>query len=152
MVYLKLTQSYLYNRYQRAAVNAVSFDWKETTIGVLLGRYQFVGINLKRPLMFICRQKKNCILHVSLEILQIYCKRVTLGMAGYAHPKQYYKLVENFRVYLQSKNQLHPQRFSEDIAKIYKLLTLGIWACLLRTPKIIVSRCRKLRSLSACQK
>ena len=36
-------------------------------------------------------------------------------------------LVENFRVYLQTKNQLHPPRFSGDIAKICTLIlgTLG---------------------------
>ena len=43
-------------------------------------------------------------------------------MPGYAHLKWYYQLVENFRVYLQAKNQLYPPRFSGDIAKICKLI------------------------------
>ena len=56
--------------------------------------------------------------------MQNYWKLVlgTLGMPGYAHLKWYYQLVENFRVYLQAKNQLYPPRFSGDIAKICKLI------------------------------
>ena len=62
---------------------------------------------------------------------QRYCKPVVLGtldMPSYAHPKRYYHLVENFDVYLQAKNQLHPPCFYGNIAKIYKLIlgTLGI--------------------------
>ena len=41
------------------------------------------------------------------------------------HTQLYYQLVENFCAYLQAKNQHHPQCFSGDIAKIYKLLILG---------------------------
>ena len=78
--------------------------------------------------MFICRQKINFILHDFYEILQRYCKLVvlgTLGMSGYTHPKRYYQFVDNFRVYLQAKNQLHPPCFSGYIAKICKPLILG---------------------------
>ena len=87
--------------------------------------------NLKKPLTFICRQKTNFILHVFLDILQRCYKLVvlgTLGMPGHAHPNWYYQLVENFRVYLQAKNQLHSPHFSGDIAKICKLIfgTLGM--------------------------
>ena len=46
-------------------------------------------------------------------------------MPGYAHPNCYYQLVENFRVYLQAKNQFHPTCLSGDLAKIIKLLILG---------------------------
>ena len=56
----------------------------------------------------------------------------TLGMPGYANPTWYYQLVENFRVYLQAKNQLYSPCFSTDIAKICKLLilcTLGMPGC-----------------------
>ena len=49
----------------------------------------------------------------------------TLDITGYAHTKWYYQLVENFCVYLQAKNQLHPPLFSGDIAKICKLLIFG---------------------------
>ena len=73
--------------------------------------------------------KINSILHVFLKILQKYCKLMilaTLDIPGYTEPKWYYQLVENFCVYLHAKNQLHPPRFSEDIAKICKLLIFGI--------------------------
>ena len=46
-------------------------------------------------------------------------------MPGYAHPKWYYQLVENFPVHLQAKYQLDPPRFTGDIAKICKLFILG---------------------------
>ena len=36
----------------------------------------------------------------------------TLGIPGYAQPKWYYQLVENFHVYLLPENQLHHPRFS----------------------------------------
>ena len=54
--------------------------------------------------MFILRQKINFSRHIFLEILERYCKLAilgTLGMPGFAHPKGYYHLVENFSVYLQ---------------------------------------------------
>ena len=38
----------------------------------------------------------------------------TKDMPSYAHPKWYYQFIENFHVYLQAKNQLHPPCFSED--------------------------------------
>ena len=110
---------------------------------------------MKKPLTFIFRQKINFILHIFFEILQRYCKFVilgTLGMPGYAHPKWYYRLVENFRVYLQTKIQLHPLRFGWDIAKLFQTYYFGyfghVW---LRTPRVILSTCRKLLSLSACK-
>ena len=43
-------------------------------------------------------------LHPSHLFSLRYCKLVilgTLGMPGYAHPKRYYQLLENFYVYLQ---------------------------------------------------
>ena len=42
------------------------------------------GISLKKPLMFICRQKINFILKIFLKIVQKYCKLVILGMPDYA--------------------------------------------------------------------
>ena len=60
--------------------------------------------------MIICGQKINFILHILLEILERYCKFVifvTLGMPGFAHPKQYYQLAENICIYLQAKKQFH---------------------------------------------
>ena len=64
----------------------------------------------------------------SLTILEGYPKLnilVTLCLPGYSHPKWYYQLVENFCVYLQTKNLLHPPCFSGDIGKINKLLISG---------------------------
>ena len=69
--------------------------------------------------MFIRWQKFNFILHIFLEILQRCCKLVVLGTLGV------YQFVENFNVYLQARNQLHPPWFSGYIAKICKPLILG---------------------------
>ena len=97
------------------------------------------SINLKKPLFFICKQKINFILHLSLEILHGYCKLFIFGasgMPGYAHPKWYYQLVESFRIYLLDFSYLfiffylffvfiHSPSFTGDIAKICKILILG---------------------------
>ena len=83
-----------------------------------------------------------------------YCKLVilgTLGKPGYTHPKWYYQLVENFCVYLQKINFI-PQvflKYCKDIQTSYFGYFGDPW---LRTSKMIVSTCRKLRYLSACQK
>ena len=90
-------------------------------------------INLKKPLIFICRQKVNYILHVFLKILQRHCRLVilgTLGMPRYVRLKWYYYFVENVSAYLQSKTQLYFPCFSGDIATINKILLWVIWACL----------------------
>ena len=82
----------------------------------------------KKPSTFISRQKINFILHVFHEILQ----RVifgTLGLSGYAHPKWYYHLVENFCVYLQAKINFIPHAFME-ILHSYVNLFWVLWACL----------------------
>ena len=83
------------------------------------------------------------IFHGFLEILQRYCKLVLgiLGMHSYIDQNWYYQLVENFRVYLQAYNQLHPPPhvFSGYIAKICKVFilgTLGMPGC---TPPCLVA-------------
>ena len=66
--------------------------------------------------MLICMQKTNFITPFFLKIVKRNGKLVilgTLGMPGYANPKWYYQLVENFRVYLQAKNQLQSYAFLE---------------------------------------
>ena len=48
-----------------------------------------ISIKIFESLMLICMQNINFTLQVFLEILQQYCKFVTLstlGIAGYAHP------------------------------------------------------------------
>ena len=90
-----------------------------------------------------------------LEILQGYCKLVilgTLGMPGYAHPEWHYQPVENFRVSLQAKNHIHPPRFSRKLQRYANLLFSVFRACLAMHTQMIVSTCRKLRCLFACQK
>ena len=83
-----------------------------------------------------------------------YCKLVilgTLGMPGYTHPKWYYQLVKNFCVYLQKINFIPKVflKYCKDIQTSYFGYFGHPW---LRTSKMIVSTCRKLRYLSACQK
>ena len=73
-------------------------------------------INLWKTFVFISRQKINVIIHAFLEILQI-CKLIlgTLGMPGYKPPNCWYRLVEDFDVYLHAKNKLHHSLLSWDI-------------------------------------
>ena len=85
-------------------------------------------VSIWRNFWCIFKQKINFILPVFVEILQSYRKLVILGTwakTGYAYPKWYYHLVENFCIYLPAKKQLDPQRFSGDTAKICKLFILG---------------------------
>ena len=54
----------------------------------------------------------------SLRYWWRYCKFVILGTSGmpdYAHPKRYYKFVENFDVYLHANNKLCHSLLSWDI-------------------------------------
>ena len=87
-----------------------------------------VAINLKKPVIFISRQRINFILQVFLEILQRYCK-LPLGMPGHAHPKLYYDLVESFRVYVQEKINFLLHAFLE-ISQRYANLFWSLWAFL----------------------
>ena len=92
----------------------------------------------------------NLILHIFLEILETYVLG-TLCMPGYAHPKWYYQLVENFCVYLNAKKQLHPPCFSGYCKDIQTSYSGHFWHAWLPTPKMKVSTCRRL-CLSACHK
>ena len=86
-----------------------------------------------------------------LEILQRYCKLVTLGalgMPGYGHRKQRYQIF-----IVTQKIHLTPHLFHEIVLRYSKLVILKvcyieslysehrIWSC---PPKNIVSTCRKL--------
>ena len=73
-------------------------------------------------------------------------------MPGYAQPKWYNQLRENFYVYLQTKNQLYPLSFSGDIAKISKLLLLDTLGMPEHTHPEWLYQFRRIRHLSACQK
>ena len=56
-------------------------------------------------------------------------------------------------VYLQAKNQPHPSYFTWDIVKILQTRYFGFFGhAWLRTPKLILSTCRKLLCLSAVKK
>ena len=93
-----------------------------------------------------------------LEILQRYCKLVTLGalgMPGYGHRKQRYQIF-----IVTQKIHLTPHLFHEIVLRYSKLFILKacyieslysehrIWSC---PPKNIVSTCRKLQRLSTCK-
>ena len=72
-------------------------------------------------------------------------------MSGYTHTRWYYQLVEKFRVYVQAKNCLISlifRRYCTDMHS-YSGHFGHAWLC---KPKLIVSTCRKLWHLSACQK
>ena len=56
--------------------------------------------------------------------------RGTLGMPGYSNPKRYYQRVENLRVHLQAKNQIHPHTFLEILQRYANFLCWVLWACL----------------------
>ena len=84
-------------------------------------------VSIWRNFQCLSAGKKINFIRISLEILERHCELVilgTLGMLGFAHTTWYYQLVENFRVYLQVKRQLHRPCFSGDIAKICKLFIL----------------------------
>ena len=92
---------------------------------------------------------------LSVGILQGHCKLVvldTLGMSGYAYPKWYYHLVEDFYVYLQAKKSTS---FPMLLWRYWKVMQtcFGYFghACL-HSPKMIVSTRRRLWCLSACKK
>ena len=88
-------------------------------------------------------------------LLQRYYKPLvvdTLSMSGYAHHKGYYRLVENFYVYLQAKSQLYLPCFYRDIAKIWNLFWVLVWNTLLHSLKMMVSPCKRLQLFICMQK
>ena len=111
---------------------------------------------MKKHLMFICRQKMiNFILNVFLEIWQRYCKLFILcilGMPGYTHWKWHIHLIENFCL-SAGKTSTSSTTFFWSHCKDKPFSYFGylkhVWLC---PPKMIVSTCRKLWGLSACQK
>ena len=75
----------------------------------------------------------------------------TLGMPGFGNQQLYYQLVENFDApYSRKKSDLSLTSFFKYCCAI--LLLLAIWACLVYSPKAIVSTCMKPCSLSAYKK
>ena len=62
-------------------------------------------MNLKKPLMFICKQNIIFIIHVLLEIWQRYCKLLVLSRHTKGKNQMWY--YQNFRVYLPAKNKRH---------------------------------------------
>ena len=83
---------------------------------------------MQETFMFISMQKINLTTHFFLKTLKrnpIIVILGDLGMPGHTHVKRQYQFEVSFDGYLQDKNHLHPQRFSGDVAKICKLLTLG---------------------------
>ena len=83
-------------------------------------------------------------------MLQWNNKLVILGNFGMPLPHTPKMIVSTWNVYQQAKNKLHPSCFPWDIAKI--LYTNCIWyfgPVWVRTPKVILSSCRKPLYLSA---
>ena len=106
--------------------------------------------------MLICRQKNQLHLSRFLEILQRYCELVilaTLDIPRCIRLMWYYQLVGNFRVSLQTKKSASSAmffwRYCKDMQTSYSGFFGHAW---LRTPKMIISTCRKRQCLSACQK
>ena len=100
-------------------------------------------------------QKINFITHLFFKMLKEIANIIlgNLGMPGHAHLKWLYQFEETFDVYLQTENQLHPSHFPWDIAKILQTSNFGYFGnAWLLTPKVILSPCRKLSSLSAGKK
>ena len=54
----------------------------------------------------------------------------TLGIPGYAYPKLLYQLAENFHVYLEVENQLHPHIFLQILQRyanyLFELLAINL--------------------------
>ena len=75
-------------------------------------------INLWITFVFICRQKINFTLIFSRDIAKI-CRLIlgTLDMPGCTHQKWYYKLVEDFNVYLHVKKNFTIHLFLRNILK-----------------------------------
>ena len=95
------------------------------------------------------RQKTDFIIHGNCKEIQTCYFEL---MAGYAHSKWRYQFAETFRIYLLAKNQLHSPGLW-DYCK--DMLTSHFWYighAWLRTPKMMVSTCKKLQRLSAYQK
>ena len=79
-------------------------------------------------MLLIFMQKIILIPALFLEILQRYYELIILGTLGkldHTHQKQWHKLVGNFYVYLQTKNQLDPSMFLTDIT-LYRILQSAI--------------------------
>ena len=84
-----------------------------------------------------------------------YCKLAilgTLGIANYAHPNWYYQFVEILVFICRQKINFIPHIFwgyYKDLGTSYFGYFEHAW---LRTPRMIVSTCRKFQFLSVCQK
>ena len=70
-------------------------------------------------------------------------------MPDLTHLKWQYEFEETFNAYLQAKNWLYPSRFPWDTTKILQTCYFGyVEHVQLRTPKVILSTCRMLLSIS----
>ena len=96
------------------------------------------------------------IAHFFLKILQRNSKRVSLGklsIPGHTNLKWWHEFEETFDIYLHAKNQLYLSCFLWDNAKILQTYCFGYFGQdWLRTPKVILSTCRKLSCLAAGKK
>ena len=109
-------------------------------------------------LKYTCRKlscssacKKSTLSLTSLR----YCKKKsklvilgTLGKPSYTHPKHNH-LVENVCIYLQAKEPLQPHVFLEILHRCASFLFWILWHVRIRSPKMVLSTCKKFYSFSA---
>ena len=110
--------------------------WKKWTQSLTF--FQDIA-NLLLWVLWECLIMMMMIRYIFLQILQSYCKFVTLGifgMLGYAHRKWYNNIVENFHVICRQKTNFtlhHPppsKFFLETLQKYANSLFWVLWACL----------------------
>ena len=107
------------------------------------------SMNLKKPFIFIFRQKINFILNVFLEILQS-CWFGYFGHAWLCTPKSNtINLQKTFLLIYRQKINFIFHIFMEILQRNLNFLFRVPWVCLAMHTKIIVSHFRKLRCLSA---
>ena len=114
------------------------------------------SINLKKSLMFICKQKINFILPVFLDILQRYYKLVILGTFGEAWLHKPKMIVSSCRklscLSAGRRTTSSPMFFGgycKDMQSSYFAYFRHVW---IHTPKMVKSTCRKFWCFSTWQK
>ena len=97
------------------------------------------------------KHSTSLFIYLFLAILQRNSKLVILDnlrLSGYTHLKWKYHFGEAFEVCQQAKNQLHPLHFPCTIAKMLYCCFWYFGHAWLKTPKVILSTCRKLMFIS----
>ena len=96
-----------------------------------------IKVSTCRQICYLSASKKINSIRPSLEILQICCKLVVLGildMSGYGQQTPLYQFEENVDVYLHTKNQISPLLYFRNIAKVVLKCYLGYFGYFITTP------------------